>query len=259
MEQKAAIVTGAGRGLGRAIALALAASGHAVTATDLDGASAEATAGLILSSGGRAIGLALDVRDADGIEAVLDATAATFGPATALVNNAGIYPNHTLLDMPQAAWDAVLGTNLTGTFLVAQRFARRRVATGGGGAIVNLSLTAAFSARIGAGHYSASKAGVAMLTRSMAQEWGPYGIRVNAVAPGLIEVNERAANPEYKQSFLPMIPVGRVGEPPDVAAAVTFLISDQAAFINGTVLPVDGGFLTGRVLPRSGATAASQS
>ncbi len=257
MEQKTAIVTGAGRGLGRAIALALAAAGLAVTAADLDAASAEATAGLIVGQGGRAIGRPLDVRDADGIEAVLDATAEAFGPATALVNNAGIYPNHTLLDMPQDAWDSVIGTNLTGTFLCAQRFVRRRVAAGGGGVVVNLSSTAAFSARIGAGHYSASKAGVAMLTCSMAQEWGPHGIRVNAVAPGLIEVEGHRVTPEYKQSFLPMIPVGRVGAPPDVAAAVAFLVSDEAAFISGVVLPVDGGFLTGRTLPRSSGSAPS--
>ena len=128
-----------------------------------------------------------------------------------------------------------------------------RSAAGGGGAIVNLASTAAFSARIGAGHYSASKAGVAMLTRSMAQEWGPIGIRVNAVAPGLIEVEGNRVTPEYKSDFLPMIPLGRTGQPPDIAAAVAFLLSDAAAFINGVVLPVDGGFLTGRPLQRSGS------
>jgi NAD(P)-dependent dehydrogenase (short-subunit alcohol dehydrogenase family) len=193
------------------------------------------------------------VCDGAEIDTVFAAVERGLGPPTALVNNAGIYPDNTLLDMPEAVWDAVIDTNLKGTFLCAQRFARARVAAGGGGGIVNLASTAAFSARTGAGHYSASKAGVSALTRSMAQEWGPHGIRVNAVAPGLIEVEGDRVTPEYKSHFLPMIPLGRTGVPPDVAAAVVFLISDAAAFITGTVLPIDGGFLTGRSLVRSGS------
>jgi 3-oxoacyl-[acyl-carrier protein] reductase len=192
------------------------------------------------------------VCDAAGIDEAFAVATAELGAPAALINNAGIYPDNTLLDMPEAVWDAVIDTNLKGTFLCAQRFARARIAAGGGGAIVNLASTAAFSARVGAGHYSASKAGVSALTRAMAQEWGPHGIRVNAVAPGLIEVGDRVS-PEYKRNFLPMIPLGRTGEPRHVATAVVFLISDAAAFITGTVLPVDGGFLTGRPLVRSGS------
>jgi NAD(P)-dependent dehydrogenase (short-subunit alcohol dehydrogenase family) len=254
MQQAMVIVTGGARGLGRQIALTQAAAGMAVTVLDKDGPAAEVTAAAITATGGQALGLSLDVRDAAAIETVFMAAQKALGPATALVNNAGIYPDNTLLDMPEAAWDAVIDTNLKGTFLCAQRFARMRSAAGGGGAIVNLASTAAFSARIGAGHYSASKAGVAMLTRSMAQEWGPLGLRVNAVAPGLIEVEGNRVTPEYKNNFLPMIPLGRTGQPPDVAAAVAFLLSDAAGFINGVVLPVDGGFLTGRPLRRSGST-----
>jgi 3-oxoacyl-[acyl-carrier protein] reductase len=252
MQQEMAIVTGGARGLGREIALTLAATGMAVAVFDKDGPAAETTAAAIIKKGGRALGMSLDVRDAVAIEATFTAAEQALGPATALVNNAGIYPDNTLLDMPEAAWDAVIDTNLKGTFLCAQRFARMRSAAGGG-AIVNLASTAAFSARIGAGHYSASKAGVAMLTHSMAQEWGPLGIRVNAVAPGLIEVEGNRVTPEYKSNFLPMIPLGRTGQPPDVAAAVAFPLSDAAAFISGVVLPVDGGFLTGRPLQRSGS------
>ena len=251
--QGVAIVTGAGRGLGREIALALATAGMVVAATDIDGAAAEASAAAVVAGGGRALGLRLDVCDGTEIDAAFAAVDRTLGLPTALVNNAGVYPDNTLLDMPEAAWDAVIDTNLKGTFLCAQRFARARMAAGGGGAIVNLASTAAFSARIGAGHYSASKAGVNALTRSMAQEWGPHGIRVNAVAPGLIEVDGDRVTPDYRRHFLPMIPLGRTGLPPDVAAAVVFLLSDAAAFITGTVLPVDGGFLTGRALVRSGS------
>ena len=252
MDQNVAIVTGAGRGLGREIARVLSCQGFAVACADI-GASAEETAALIGNAGGRALALRADVRDAASIEAALSKTVDSLGSPRVLVNNAGIYPDHTLLDMPEDAWDAVLDTNLKGSFLCAQRFARLRIAARQSGAIVNLASTAAFSSRIGAAHYSASKAGVVALTRSMAQEWGPHGIRVNAVAPGLIEVEGHRVAPEYKESFLPMIPLGRVGEPRNVAEAVAFLVSDAADFITGIVMAVDGGFLTGRPLIRSGS------
>ncbi len=253
MQTGMAIVTGAARGLGREIALTLAAAGLAVAAADINADAAAATAAAIEAAGGKSVGLQLDVRDSAAIETVFAAAERALGPVVALVNNAGVYPDNTLIDMPEAAWDAVIDTNLKGTFLCAQRFARIRSAAGGGGAIVNLASTAAFSARVGAGHYSASKAGVAMLTKSMAQEWGPLGIRVNAVAPGLIEVEGNRVSPDYKANFLPMIPLGRTGQPPDIASVVAFLLSDAAAFVTGTVLPIDGGFLTGRPLQRSGS------
>jgi 3-oxoacyl-[acyl-carrier protein] reductase len=250
--QSVAFVTGAGRGLGREIALLLARRGLAVGCADL-GPSAEETAGLIGNTGGKAMGVQVDVRDAMSIDAGFAKVVDSLGSLRVLVNNAGIYPDNTLLDMPEESWDAVFDTNLKGTFLCAQRFARLCINAEKAGAIVNLASTAAFSSRIGAGHYSASKAGVVALTRSMAQEWGPHGIRVNAVAPGLIEVEGHRVAPEYKQSFLPMIPLGRVGEPRNVAEAVAFLVSDAADFITGIVVPVDGGFLTGRPLIRSGS------
>jgi 3-oxoacyl-[acyl-carrier protein] reductase len=250
---RVALVTGAARGLGRAIAGTLAAEGVAVALADRDAEGAAQAARALAGSGTTARGYALDVRDAAAVGAVLDRVAAELGVPTILVNNAGVYPDETLLEMPESAWDAVIDTNLKGTFLCAQAFARRRIAAaGGGGAIVNLASTAGFSARIGAGHYCASKAGVAMLTKCMAQEWGPHRIRANAVAPGLIEAEGERVGAAYKRSFLPMIPYGRLGAPADVARVVAFLASDAADFVTGAVLPVDGGFLTGRALIRSG-------
>ena len=252
MTQKLALVTGAAHGLGRAIAETLAQDGIAVAVTDIDLDGARAVAEAIAKAGGRARAFALDVGQAASIEAGFAAVEQAQGTIDILVNNAGIYPDDALLSITEASWDRVLGINLKGPLLCAQQFARRRVALGGGGAIVNLVSTAAFSARAGAAHYSASKAGLAMLTKSMALELGPHRIRVNAVAPGLIEVEGERVSADYKRNFLPMIPFGRVGQPPDVARAVAWLASDAADFITGTVLPVDGGFLTGRPLMRAG-------
>jgi 3-oxoacyl-[acyl-carrier protein] reductase len=252
MSTRVAVVTGAANGLGRAIAEQLGTDGFFVAVTDLDHAGASDVAASITAGGGRAGAWVLDVRDGAMITAAFDAIAAALGVPTVLVNNAGIYPDNTLLEMPAAAWDAVLDTNLKGPMLCAQAFARLRVAAGGGGAIVNIASTAAFSARVGAGHYCASKAGLVMLTKCLAQELGPHRIRVNAVAPGLIEVPGERVSAAYKKAFLPMIPYGRVGLPADVAHAVAFLASDASDFVTASCVPVDGGFLAGRPLVRAG-------
>jgi len=254
MTKRVAVVTGAAHGLGRAIAETLAAEGVAVAVTDINRDAASRTVATITAGGGTAQAWRLDVRDAAAIEALFAAVEAALGTPTALVNNAGIYPDNALSDMAEAVWDAVIDTNLKGPLLCAQPFVRRRIAAGGGGAIVNIASTAAFSARAGAGHYCASKAGLVMLTKCMAMEFGPHRIRVNAVAPGLIEVEGERVSADYKKNFLPMIPYGRLGLPADVARAVAYLASDAADFITGTVLPIDGGFLTGRPLMRAGST-----
>jgi 3-oxoacyl-[acyl-carrier protein] reductase len=254
MTGRIALVTGAGRGLGRAIAEALAAEGVAVAVTDIDLGAATAVAEALPGRGAPAArAWRLDVCDAALVREVFEEAEHALGRPEILVNNAGIYPDHALVDMPETAWDAVIDTNLKGPFLCSQAFTRRRIEAGGGGAIVNLASTAAFSARAGAGHYSASKAGLVMLTKCMALEFGPHRIRVNAVAPGLIEVEGERVSADYKRSFLPMIPYGRIGQPADVARAVVFLALDSADFITGTVLPIDGGFLTGRPLVRAGS------
>lgn len=248
-----AVVTGAARSLGRAIAETLHGQGYAVALADIDEAEAAKVAASLDGSGKSARAYRLDVSNAANVAAVFDAVKADLGVPTAVVNNAGIYPDHGFLDMPEEAWDRVLDVNLKGTFLCSQAFARQRVAAGGGGAIVNLASTAGFSARVGAAHYSASKAGVVMLTKSMAQELGPHAIRVNAVAPGYIQVREDQVSPEYRQQMVSLIPLGRAGKAPNIANTVAFLISDAAEFITGETVVVDGGLLTGRPLIRSGS------
>lgn len=199
------MVTGGGRSLGKATAERLHKDGFAVAVADRDGAAAQAVARALDSSGESARAYMLDVSSALDVAAALSAIASDLGVPSALVNNAGVYPDHTLLDMPVEAWDQVMSINLRGTFLCTQAFARLRRETGGG-AIVNLASTAAFSARAGVFHYSASKAGVVMFTKSAALELGPLGMRVNAVAPGLIEVREDQMSRAYRDQYLTMIP-----------------------------------------------------
>lgn len=248
-----AVVTGAARSIGRAISETLHGQGYAVALCDIDDKEAAAVAASLDPAGTSAKAYRLDVSNAAEVTAVMDAVAGELGVPSVLVNNAGVYPDHGLLDMPEAAWDRVLDVNLKGPFLCSQAFGRKRVAAGGGGAIVNIASTAGFSARVGAAHYSASKAGVVMLTKSMAQELGPHGIRVNAVAPGFIEVRDDQVSPSYKQQMIGLIPLGKPGKASNIANTAAFLASDAAEFITGECVVVDGGLLTGRPLVRSGS------
>lgn len=246
------VVTGAGSGLGAAIAEALAARGEALVLLDRDeDGIARIAKRLCVASG--VLAIACDVRLPDDIEAAFARAAARFGPPTGLVNNAGVYPDDPALTMSEASWDAVLDVNLKGAFLCAQTFAQARTAVGGGGAIVNIASTAAFSARRGASHYAASKAGLVMLTKSLALEWGPHGIRCNAVAPGYIDVRPDQTSAEYRADYVRLVPLGRTGRPEEVASVVAFLLSGAASFVTGATLPIDGGFLAGRPLIRSDA------
>ena len=241
--KRAALVTGAGHGIGREIAMQLASDGYYVIVTDVDGKRSEAVAAEIRGS---ALGAQLDVRNKPRIEAIVAELEAELGPIHVLVNNAGIYPNTPFLELEEDEWDAVFDINLKGMYLVSQVVARQMVKHEVKGRIVNLSSGASVSGRPGAAHYATSKAAINMLTKVMAMELGRYGITVNAVAPGLIEVPGWDHNPEYIETLIRCIPVGRVGHPSDIARVIRFLVQPDSDFINGSVYFVDGGSSTGR-------------
>lgn len=240
------VVTGAGAGLGAAIAGAAADAGWTVGALDRDGDAAARTAATL---GDRGVALTADTTDEAAVEAALDRLATATGrPAgdgpDALVANAGIVRFGPLLDAALADWRAVVDVNLTGTFVTARAVARRLVAAGRPGAIVAVTSMNGVVPGPNAGAYGATKAGVARLTQQMALEWGPHAIRVNAVAPGLIDGGMSApiyADPEVRRRREERVPLGRLGTPADVAAVVLFLLSDAAAYVTGTEVLVDGG------------------
>ncbi len=228
------IVTGAGRGIGATIARRAAAEGYRVGILDVDGDAATAVAEACAGTA-----LAASTNDEAAIGAALDA----FGTPDVLVNNAGIVRFGPLLELSLADWQAVLDVNLTGTFVCARAVARRLVAEGRPGSIVNLTSINGIHPGPYAGGYGATKAAVALLTQQLALEVGPKGIRVNAVAPGLIDAGMSEpiyADAEIREARGSKVPLGRLGTADDIADAVLFLASDDAAYVNGHELVVDG-------------------
>ena len=237
------LVTGAGSGLGAAIAAAAAEAGWQVGVLDRD---ADAASRAAASIGTAAVALTADTRDETAIDAALDAFAAATGaPAPdAVVCNAGIVRFGPLLELHADDWHAVVDVNLTGTFVTARAVARRMIAAGTRGSIVAITSMNGVAPGPHAGAYGATKAGVARLAQQMALEWGPLGIRVNAVAPGLIDAGMSEAvyaDPEIRRRRAERVPLRRLGTASEVAAVVLFLLSDGAAYVNGTELLVDGG------------------
>lgn len=240
LQGRTALVTGAGRGIGRAIAEALAEAGARVIAVDLDEAAAQAVATAI---GGDAIGRRIDVADTNAC----DALAATVGSLNILVNNAGIIVPGRITDADAPShWARTLAVNVTGTFNMCRAFhpQLRRA----GGAVVNLASIRSFVAAGNAAAYAASKGAVMQLTKALAVEWGPDGIRVNAIAPGFVEsglVPDADKTAAREAAIMARTPQKRIGDPRDVGGAAVFLASDAARFITGVILPVDGGYLAG--------------
>ncbi|SRR5579871_31368 len=242
---RVALVTGGSRSIGRAIAVRLGGAGASV-AVNYSRAEGQARSAVeeIEAAGVKALAVQADVSDPGAVERMLEQVQAALGPIDILVNNAGVLRRTPFLDIPLEEWEWVMHTNLRGYFLVAQAVARRMVAAGLKGCIVNVSSSSARFATPNLAHYAASKGGITMLTRAMAFELARYGIRVNEVNPGLIEtdINRKdVQNPEWLAGRLRGIPLGRVGRPEDVAGAVLFLASHDAGLMTGASVAIDGG------------------
>ena len=244
---RTAIVTGAARGIGAATAHRLAQDGYAVAVLDLLEDQAKGTAEAIVADGGRALAVAVDVADEASVAAAVARVTAELGAPTVLVNNAGILRDNLLFKMSVGDWDAVLSVHLRGAFLMT-RAVQASMVEAKFGRIVNLSSTSALGNR-GQVNYSAAKAGMQGFTKTLAIELGKFGVTANAVAPGVIEtdmIRETAERigvslADYLGVVAQDVPVGRVGQPEDIANAVSFFCSEQSGFVSGQVLYVAGG------------------
>ncbi len=238
---KSALVTGASRGIGREIALALAGHGVKVALAARTKERLEELADQINGADGTALPLAVDARDSAAVNETAAAAAEAFDGLDILVNNAGVTRDTLIIRMKDGDWSGPLETNLSGAFYFA-RAAARGMMRQRSGRIVNITSVVGVSGNAGQANYAASKAGLIGLTKSLAKELGPRGITVNAVAPGFIETDMTAGLPdEIREKVLGATPLGCFGDPSDVASAVCFLASDEARYITGHVLHVDGG------------------
>ncbi len=241
LQDRVAIITGSARGIGRATALAFAAEGAQVIVCDMDAAGGEQTAADIRAAGGRALFVQVNVTDRASVDALVQAAQAHFGRIDVLVNNAGVLRDRGLLKMTEQDFDFVINVNLKGVFNCTQAVAPL-LAAQGSGVILNASSVVGVYGNYGQTNYVASKAGVIGMTKVWARELGPKGVRVNAVAPGFISTEMLADIPDkVMEELKAKISLRRLGRPEDIAHAYVFLASDEAAYITGHVLHVDGG------------------
>ena len=241
LQEQIALVTGASRGIGKAIALALGEAGATVIGTATTEAGAAAVSEALQAAGIKGRGAGLNVTDADGITQLIAAIEAEYGAVSILVNNAGITQDNLAMRMKDEEWDAVIETNLKAVFRLS-RAVLRGMMKARAGRIINITSVVGESGNPGQVNYAAAKAGVAGMTRALAREIGSRGITVNCVAPGFIDTDMTKALPEaQREALLNQIPLGRLGRPEDVAAAVVYLASPGAAYVTGTTLHVNGG------------------
>jgi 3-oxoacyl-[acyl-carrier protein] reductase len=247
---RVALVTGAARGIGAATAQRLAADGFDVAVIDLEESACKATVDGIGQAGRRGLAVGADVSDAGAVTAAVARVAGELGPPAVLVNNAGVIRDNLLFKMTDADWDTVMNVHLRGAFLMS-RAAQKHMTDAGWGRIVNLSSSSALGNR-GQANYSAAKAGLQGFTKTLAIELGPFGVTVNAVAPGFIVTEMTASTAarmgvpfeDFQKMAIERIPVRRVGQPEDVAATISFLVSEDASFVSGQVIYVAGGPLS---------------
>jgi 3-oxoacyl-[acyl-carrier protein] reductase len=241
-EGKTVLVTGAARGIGLEIAEAFSAEGAVVVLADISREEAAAAAAATAAkTGAKTLGLGLDVSKEADCEAAVEEVVKTLGKLDVLVNNAGITRDNLVLRMKEADFDAVIDVNLKGSFLMAKAACKYMLKARAGG-IVNISSVVGQSGQAGQANYSASKAGLIGLTKSLAREFAPRGVRVNAVAPGFIRTRmTESLKDEAKAKVAELIPLGRIGEPAEVAKAVMFLAGEESSYVTGQVLAVNGG------------------
>jgi len=242
LENRIAIVTGAGQGIGRAIALGMAREGAALVIADLDEANAGAIKREIERVGGKASALYTDISNEGSVRGMIDHTLNEHGRVDILVNNAGIFPTSSLEEMAEEEWDRVIGTNLIGTFLCS-RAVVSHLLTQRSGRIISLTSGRAFQGARHGAHYAASKAGIIAFSKSLALELAPYGITVNVICPGITDTAQPRGHQTEEQIYAQgqRIPLGRIGQPEDLAGPAIFLASDAAGFITGQTILVNGG------------------
>jgi len=242
LEKRIAIVTGAGQGIGRAIALAMAREGAALVIADLDEANAGAVGREIERVGGKASALYTDISNEGSVRGMIDHTLNEHGRVDILVNNAGIFPTSSVEEMAEEEWDRVIGTNLIGTFLCS-RAVVSHLLTQRSGRIISLTSGRAFQGARHGAHYAASKAGIIAFSKSLALELAPYGITVNVICPGITDTAQPRGHQTEEQIYAQgqRIPLGRIGQPEDLAGLAIFLASDAAGFITGQTILVNGG------------------
>ena len=248
-QSRVAIITGSGSGLGRVLAHRFAAEGAAVVVADVVGQRAITVANEISEAGGKSLARTTDITNAADVEAMVETARETFGSVEILVNNAAKATDTDFLDVTEEAWDEDVAIALKGSFLCSQAVLPE-MTDNRSGVIINISSVNAL-AYFGNEAYSAAKAGILSLTRSLAVRYGPFGVRVNAIAPGTLKTpaweQRLQKDPDIFERVARWYPLGRIGDPQDVAGAALFLASDEAAWISGTVLPVDGGLTTGNM------------
>jgi 3-oxoacyl-[acyl-carrier protein] reductase len=241
MSAQVAVVTGASRGIGRAIAMRLAADGHTVVGTATTQGGADGISEALTNAGLKGKGMVLDVSDGEAVEAFVKAVSEEFGAPTILVNNAGITRDNLMMRMKDEEWDAIIQTNLTSVYRMSKACLRGMVKARHG-RIVSITSVVGAMGNAGQANYAAAKAGVIGFTKSLARELGSRNVTVNAVAPGFIDTDMTRSLPEeHKKALLASIPLARLGESEEIAAAVAFLCSDQAGYITGETLHVNGG------------------